>query len=78
MAGRQRCGNSGGTTTVYKREEIGKQSREQEEMPMCRHVNRNRGALECSGVERQLWQTNRLLDEQNRLLGQLLRAVQGQ
>lgn len=78
MAGRQRCGNSGGTTTVYKREEIGNQSREQEELSMCRHVNRNRSALECSGVEKQLWQVNRMLEEHNRLLAELLRTMRSQ
>lgn len=70
MAGRQRCRNNGSTTTVQEREETCGQSREQEEMPMCRYVNPDRGAMGCSGVERQLCETNRLLAE-------LLRTVQG-
>ena len=78
MAGRQRCRNSGSTTTAQEREAVCTQSREQEEMSMCRYVNLNRTAMGCSGVERQLWETNRMLDEQNRLLAELLRVVQGQ
>ena len=71
MAGRQRCRNNGGATTAQEQEVTCGQSREQEEMPMCRYVNLNRSAMGCSGVERQLCETNRLLAE-------LLRAVQEQ
>lgn len=78
MAGRQGCRNSGGTTTVQEREGVCNQSREQEEMPMCRHVNRNLSVLECSGVERQLWQVNRMLEEHNQLLTELLRTMRSQ
>lgn len=78
MAGRQRCRNNVGTTTVQERETACTQSREQEEIPMCRYVNLNRFTMGCSGVEKQLCQTNQMLGEQNRLLAELLRAVQGQ
>lgn len=77
MAGRQRCRNSGTTAAAQERETGCAQIRGQEEMSMCRYVNLNRSEMGCSGVEKQLCQTNRMLEEQNRLLAELLRVVQG-
>ena len=70
MADRQGCRNKG-ATVVQEQEATNSQSREPEDVPMCRYANWNRSAMGCNGVERQLCETNRLLT-------QLLRTMQGQ
>jgi len=59
-------------------EETGTAVRTVEEMPMCRHANLIRTGVESCCMERQLCQIARLLDEQNRMLAELLNTVRGQ
>ncbi len=58
-------------------EETGPVVQTAEEMPMCRYVNTVGRSFGCSSMERQLCQISQMLDEQSRVLAELLREVRG-
>lgn len=60
------------------REKKGDVVRAEEEMPMRRHVNQISTGIGCCSVEQQLWELNQVLDYQNKILAELLRAVRKQ
>lgn len=47
-------------------------------MPMCRYVNSVGRSFGCSNMERQLCQISQMLDQQGRMLAELLREVREQ
>ena len=51
---------------------------EEETMPMCRYVNSVGRSFGCSNMERQLCQISQMLDQQSRMLAELLREVREQ
>ena len=79
MGQRRGCRRTVDRTAEYAvREENGEAIRAEQEMPMCRHVNQiSTGIGRCS-VEQQLWELNQVLDYQNKILAELLRAVREQ
>ena len=68
----------GRTAECAVREEMGDAVGAAQEMPMCRHVNPISTGIGCCSVEQQLWELNQVLDYQNKILAELLRAVREQ
>ncbi|MBE6973347.1 MAG: hypothetical protein E7440_05655 [Ruminococcaceae bacterium] len=67
----------GRTAGCAVQEETGESTQVVEEMPMCRHVNSIGRDLGCSNIEWQLCRVSQLLDEQSRVLAELLQEVRG-
>lgn len=79
MARRNGCRrNTGSTARCAVQEETGVAVRGAEEMPMCRHVNPIGRSVDYCCLERQLYQIRQMLDEQGRVLAELLQTVREQ
>lgn len=78
----KRCGcrrNGGRPAGNAVREEPATEVRAEEEtMPMCRYVNSVGRSFGCNNMERQLCQISQMLDQQGRMLAELLREVREQ
>lgn len=77
MAGRRSCRERNGCTNAVRAEGvIAQENREQEAMRMCRHVNPLPGA-QSGSLDRRLCELQQLMYQQNRMLAELLQAMQG-
>ena len=76
MARRGGCRRNGGRAAGCMVQEDERAAvRAEEEMPMCRHVNSIGRSTDCCCMERQLCLISQILDEQNRMLAQILREI---
>ena len=80
MATRRGCRRNGSRPAgkaVREEPETAVQAAE-ETMPMCRYVNSVGRSFGCSNMERQLCQISQMMDQQGRMLAELLREVREQ
>lgn len=73
-AGGKGVGRTAGSASVEEQESCA-QNMQQENIPMCRHINPISTTTGCCSVEKQLWELNQVLDYQNKILVELLQAV---